>query len=150
MIGYVFWMQGAPAAGVFDHRRVRGGVLDKVIAGATVLGNLVLGALAATFVSLSMAPSLVVGATSLNIQRDVLDKVLPGLLPLALVVGTWWLLRRRVNPVLLLVASLVVALIGSYPFFGAAPTYVTDKCGSAVFQPYGPCPTPAPSASAAP
>jgi len=142
VIGYVFWMQGYARGRSLIVDVLRGGVLDRVIAGANVLGNLVLGALAATYVTLSIAPSLTVGSTVLNIQRDILDKMLPGLLPLTLVVGTWWLIRRRVNPVLLLVVYLVVAIIGSYPFFGAAPTYVTDKCGSAIFQPYGPCPKP--------
>jgi len=142
VIGYVFWMQGYARGRNLIIDVLRGGVLDRVIAGANVLGNLVLGALAATYVTLSIAPDLAIGNTVLSIQRDILDKMLPGLLPLALVVGTWWLIRRRVNPVLLLVVYLVVAIIGSYPFFGAAPTYVTDKCGSAVFQPYGPCPKP--------
>ncbi len=141
-IGYVFWMQGYARGRSLIIDVLRGGVLDRVIAGANVLGNLVLGALAATYVTLAIAPDLTVGNTVLNIQRDILDKMLPGLLPLALVVGTWWLIRRRVNPVLLLVVYLVVALIGSYPLFGPAPTYVTDKCGSAIFQPYGPCPKP--------
>jgi PTS system mannose-specific IID component len=141
-IGYVFWMQGYARGRSLIVDVLRGGVLDRVIAGANVLGNLVLGALAATYVTLSIAPSLTVGNTVLNIQRDILDKMLPGLLPLTLVVGTWWLIRRRVNPVLLLVVYLVVALVGSYPFFGEAPAYVTDKCGSAIFQPYGPCPKP--------
>jgi len=143
VIGYAFWMQGYARGRGLIVDVLRGGVLDRVIAGANVLGNLVLGALAATYVTLSIAPSLTVGGTVLNIQRDILDKMLPGLLPLTLVVGTWWLIRRRVNPVLLLVVYLVVAIIGSYPFFGAAPTYVTDQCGSAIFQPYGPCPKPA-------
>ena len=142
VIGYAFWMQGYARGRSLIVDVLRGGVLDRVIAGANVLGNLVLGALAATYVTLSIAPSLTVGGTVLNIQRDILDKMLPGLLPLTLVVGTWWLIRRRVNPVLLLVVYLVVAIIGSYPFFGAAPTYVTDQCGSAIFQPYGPCPKP--------
>jgi PTS system mannose-specific IID component len=142
VIGYVFFMQGYARGRSLIVDVLRGGVLDRVIAGANVLGNLVLGALAATYVTLSIAPSLTVGNTVLNIQRDILDKILPGLLPLTLVVGTWWLIRRRVNPVLLLVVYLVVAIVGSYPFFGEAPGFVTDKCGSAIFQPYGPCPKP--------
>ena len=142
-LGYVFWMQGYARGRSLIVDVLRGGVLDRVITGANVLGNLVLGALAATYVVLWIAPTITVGSASLSIQTDILDKILPGLLPLAVVMGTWWLLRRRVNPILLLVVFLVVALVGSYPFFGPAPTYVTDQCGSALFQPYGPCPSPA-------
>lgn len=149
-IAYVFWMQGYARGRGLIVDILRGGQLGQVVTGASVLGNIVLGALGATFVSLWLAPTVTVSSAYLNLQRDLLDKVLPGLLPLALIMGTWWLLRRRVSPITLLVIYLVVALIGSYPLFGEAPQYLTDRCGSAVFQPYGPCPTPAPSASPAP
>ena len=43
---------------------------------------------------------------------------------------------------MLLVAYLVIALVGSIPFFGPAPVFVTDQCGSAILQPYGPCAPP--------
>lgn len=148
-IGYVFFMQGYARGRGLIVDILRGGRLTQVVAGASVLGNIVLGALGATFVSLWLAPTVTIGSTYLELQRDLIDKVLPGMLPLALILGTWWLLRRRVSPVLLLVIYLVAALVGSYPFFGPAPQYVTDKCGSAVFQPYGPCPTPSPSTSPA-
>ena len=149
-IAYVFWMQGYARGRGLIVDILRGGRLGQVVSGASVLGNIVLGALGATFVSLWLAPTVTVGNAYLNLQRDLLDKVLPGALPLALIMGTWWLLRRRVSPITLLVVYLVVALVGSYPLFGEPPTYVTDKCGSAVFQPYGPCPSPSPSPSAAP
>jgi PTS system mannose-specific IID component len=149
-IAYVFWMQGYARGRGLIVDILRGGQLAQVVTGASVLGNIVLGALGATFVSLWLAPTLAVSSAYLNLQHDLFDKVLPGMLPLALIMGTWWLLRRRVSPIALLVVYLAVALIGSYPLFGEAPQYLTDKCGSAVFQPYGPCPTPAPSPSAAP
>jgi len=149
-IAYVFWMQGYARGRGLIVDILRGGRLGQVVSGASVLGNIVLGALGATFVSLWLAPTVTVSNAYLNLQRDLFDKVLPGMLPLALIMGTWWLLRRRVSPITLLVVYLVVALVGSYPLFGAEPTYVTDKCGSAVFQPYGPCPSPSPAASAAP
>jgi PTS system mannose-specific IID component len=149
-IAYVFWMQGYARGRGLIVDILRGGRLGQVVSGASVLGNIVLGALGATFVSLWLAPTVVVGSAYVELQRDLFDKVLPGLLPLAIIMGTWWLLRRRVSPIALLVAYLVVALVGSYPFFGEAPQYVTDKCGSAILQPYGPCPSPTPSASTAP
>ena len=149
-IAYVFWMQGYARGRGLIVDILRGGRLGQVVSGASVLGNIVLGALGATFVSLWLAPTVTVSNAYVNLQRDLLDKVLPGMIPLALIMGTWWLLRRRVSPITLLVLYLVVALVGSYPLFGGAPTYVTDKCGSAVFQPYGPCPSPSPAASSAP
>ena len=60
-----------------------------------------------------------VGATNINIQTDILDRIFPGLLGLGLVLLTWWLLRRGISPVTLLIAYLVIAIVGSIPFFGS-------------------------------
>jgi PTS system mannose-specific IID component len=158
-IAYFSWMQGWSRGREFVTDTLRSGTLDRLISGATVLGNVVLGALAASFVLVNIAPTISVGVggdvsfgqypaagaggTQLNIQADLLDKILPGLLPLGLVLLSWWLLRRGMNPIRLLVIYLVIALAGSFPFFGPSPNYVTDACGSAVFQPYGACVKPA-------
>lgn len=141
-IAYTAYMQGWVRGREFVTDTLRSGALDRLIVGASVLGNLVLGALAATFVAVFIAPTLTVGAQSLNIQTDIIDKIMPGLLPLALVLLTWWLLKRGMNPIRLLVVYLAIALIGAFPFFGPSPNFVTDQCGSAVFQPYGACPKP--------
>jgi PTS system mannose-specific IID component len=144
-IGYFAYTQGYYRGRGFVTDILRSGVMDRVITGASVLGNLVLGALAATFVAVYIAVPINVGATNLNIQTDILDRIFPGFLGLGLVLLTWWLLRRGVSPITLLVAYLVIAIVGSIPFFGPAPTFVTDQCGSAIFQPYGPCTPPAPA-----
>ena len=145
-ISYFLFTQGYYRGRSFVTDILRSGVMDKIVTGARVLGNIVLGALAAQFITLYLAPTLTINGTSLNLQTDILNKIMPGLLPLALVLGSWYLVRRRVSPILLLGVFLVAALIGSYPFFGAAPqTVAGDNCGSAIFSPYGPCVAPAPS-----
>jgi PTS system mannose-specific IID component len=159
-IAYFAWMQGWERGRTFVTDTLRSGTLDRLISGATVLGNIVLGALAASFVLVNIAPTFSVGVggdihfgpyqaadfqgTQLSLQADFLDKILPGLLPLALVLLTWYLLRRGVGALRLLVLYLVIALVGSFPFFGPSPNFVTDSCGSAIFQPYGTCTKPVP------
>ena len=146
-VSYFLFTQGYYRGRTFVTDVLRSGLMDKIVVGATVLGNMVLGALAAQFVTLFLAPTITVTGTSINLQTGILDKIMPGLLPLAVVLTCWYLLRRRVSPILLLVVFLIVALVGSFPFFGPAPQYVTGSCGSAIFQPYGPC---APAATVAP
>ncbi|TAK00189.1 MAG: PTS system mannose/fructose/sorbose family transporter subunit IID [Chloroflexota bacterium] len=157
-IAYFTYMQGWIRGREFVTDTLRSGRLDRLISGASVLGNVVLGALAASFVAVNLAPTIGVGVggelsfgpfpaegtggTQLNIQTDILDKILPGLLPLGLVLLTWWLLKRGLNPIRLLVIYLVIALVGAFPFFGPQPNFVTDSCGSAIFQPYGKCAAP--------
>ena len=159
-LAYFTWMQGWKRGREFVTDTLRSGALDRLISGATVLGNIVLGALAASFVALNIAPTFSVGVggelsfgqypafgvggTQLNIQHDLLDKILPGLLPLGLVLLSWWLLKRGWNPIRLLVVYLVIAIVGSFPFFSMSnqPKYVTDQCGAALLQPYGACTAP--------
>lgn len=142
-IAYNAWMQGYYRGRTFVTDVLRSGVLDRIITGATVLGNIVLGALAAQFVAVYVAFPINIGETHLNIQTDILDKIYPGMLGLGLVLLTWWLLRRGYSPIRLLIIFVVISMIGSIPFNGPAPNYVTDACGSSILQPYGPCQPPA-------
>lgn len=141
-VGYFFYTQGYKQGRTFVTSVLKSGLMDKVIMGASVLGNLVLGALTAKFVHVYVGWTVTAGDTQVRIQQDVLDKIMPGLLPLALVILTWWLLKRGWHPIKLLVIYVVVCIVGAIPFMGPAPQYITDACGSSILQPYGPCPDP--------
>ncbi len=138
-IGFTAYTQGYYRGRTMVSSIFKSGLMDKVIVGASVLGNLVLGALAAKFVMLFVAPTIQVGGSVLHLQQDLFDKILPGMLPLALVVLSWWLLTRGMSPIRLLIIYLIFCILGAIPIFGPAPQFVTDQCGSAIFQPYGPC-----------
>jgi mannose/fructose/N-acetylgalactosamine-specific phosphotransferase system component IID/mannose/fructose/N-acetylgalactosamine-specific phosphotransferase system component IIC len=153
-IGYTAWMQGYLRGRTFVTELLRSGTIDRVLVGAGVLGNLVLGALAASFVTIHLAPTVTIARAQLNIQASVLDPVFPGLLPLGLVLLTWWLLRRRVSPLALLAAYLVFSILAAYPFFGPgqanANDYSYEACTSSLLHPFAPCGTPPPSLAPAP
>jgi len=149
-IGYTAWMQGYARGRTFVTDILRSGTIDRVLVGAGVLGNMVLGALAAKFVVVNLAPTITISGAQLNIQAAVLDPLFPGALALGLVVLTWWLLRR-VNPLVLLAIFLVGSILAAYPFFGPgqsnAGDYSYQACTSSLLHPYAPCGAPpAPSA----
>ncbi len=101
----------------------------------------------------------------------MLDPIFSGLLPLSIVLLTWWLLRR-VSPLWLVVGYLALSIVAAYPFFGPgqstdfSPQAQYQVCTSSILHPYFPCgappaapspsaaassaPSPAPSVSAAP
>jgi len=141
-ISYFAYTQGYYRGRNFVTDVLRSGALDRIITGAGVLGNMVLGALAAQFVGVFWAYPIIIGSTHLNVQTDILDKIYPGLLGLGLVLLTWWLLKRRVSPIALLIVYLLVSLVAAIPFNGPAPQYVTGACGSSILAPYGPCQPP--------
>jgi PTS system mannose-specific IID component len=153
-IGYTAWMQGYARGRSFVTDILRSGTIDRVLVGAGVLGNMVLGALAAKFVVVNLAPTVSIYGAQINLQSTILDPIFPDALALGLVVMTWWLLRR-INPLALLAIYLVFAMLSSFPFFGPGQANANDysygACTSSLLHPYSPCgappaPTAAPSA----
>ncbi|HMM83675.1 MAG TPA: PTS system mannose/fructose/sorbose family transporter subunit IID [Terrimesophilobacter sp.] len=144
-VTYIMYTQGYKQGRSFVTSVLKSGLMDKVILGASVLGNIVLGGLTAQFVKVYVGWTVHAGETTVRVQQDVLDKILPGLLPLGLVVLTWWLLMRGWHPIKLLVIYVIVCVVGAIPFMGPEPHYITDACGSSILQPYGPCPDPVPA-----
>jgi PTS system mannose-specific IID component len=157
-IGYTAWMAGYSRGRMFVLEMLRSGTIDRVLVGAGVLGNLVLGALAAKYVTVYLATTISVAGAQMNLQASLLDPVFPGVLALGLVLLIWWLLRR-VNPLVILAAMLVFSILAAYPFFGpdqqSQYDYSYQACTSSLLHQYYPCgapPTPslAPTPSAAP
>jgi len=149
MIGlaYFFWFQGYDRGREGVTALLRSGALDRLVLGAGALGNLVLGALAYQFVHVYVTLTLLVGDGHFELN-ELLDSIMPALLPLLFTLLTWWLLaRRRVSPILLLVVYIVVAMVGAYPLFSGAvdPTF---QCPSILHEFYQPdcIPPPAPPA----
>jgi len=146
-IGYVAWTQGYRRGRSVVIDLLRSGAIDRVLVGAGVLGNFVLGALAARFVVAYLAPTVTIAGASLNLQAGLLDPVFAGLLPLSIVLATW-LLIKRVNPLWLVLGFLVFSIVAAYPFFGPDHTTSSDPmaqyrvCTSSLLHPYYPCGAP--------
>jgi PTS system mannose-specific IID component len=145
-IGYTAWMQGYHRGRSFVTEILKSGTIDRVLIGAGVLGNMVLGALAATYIVVNLAPTVSIAGAQMNLQAAVIDPLFPGALALGLVVMTWWLLKRRVSPLALLSAYLVISIIAAYPFFGPgqqnAGDYSYQACTSSLLHQYSPCGAP--------
>jgi PTS system mannose-specific IID component len=113
-ISYFTWMQGYRWGKVAVERILRAGLLHPLTEGATVLGLTVVGALTATAVQLTTKMSVSVGPQTVNIQTDVLDKILKGVLPLGLTLLIWWLLAKKVSPLRVVAILFVVGLVGTW------------------------------------
>lgn len=81
----------------------------------TMLGGIVIGAVAATWVSVQTSFTLIAkGATEpyLNLQKT-LDSVYPGFLTAAFVMLCWYLLaKRKMSPIKVMLLLVVIALVG--------------------------------------
>lgn len=92
------------------------GVLNKILELVSIVGLMVVGSMAVGNISYNL--SLVawtvkneVGEVAFNLQANVFDALLPGLLPLGLVLGVWALLKKRVKPVVIILLMFVLAFL---------------------------------------
>ncbi|TMN21492.1 PTS system mannose/fructose/sorbose family transporter subunit IID [Lentibacillus cibarius] len=87
---------------------------QQVSRAASIVGLSVVGGLIATYVSFQIDYVWKSGETELNIQTDVLDKIMPAMLPLAYTLLIYWLLKKGRSPLTLIGLTVVVGLIGSF------------------------------------
>jgi PTS system galactosamine-specific IID component len=80
---------------------------------AGVLGVLVVGALIPSYVGFAFNEKLVLpGGVAV---QAIFDSVIPNLLPLALVLFFYWLIKKKnINSIQLIIAILIVSIIGAY------------------------------------
>ena len=72
-----------------------GNLLNNLTDAATLLGVFVIGGLIPTVVNVIVPFKLTIGKKSLAIQADMLDQILPALVPIALVALAYWLRGRK-------------------------------------------------------
>ena len=83
-----------------------------------MIGTMVIGAVAATWVNITTAMTLPGGGA----LQGTLDGIFPKLLPLGFTLLCWWLMaKKKVSPIVTMLILLAVAFIGAaVGFFGAA------------------------------
>lgn len=73
---------------------LEGGWIKQLIMGSGILGLFMVGALTASSVSLSIPIAFSMGGTETTVQA-ILDSILPGLLPLTLVIGIYGYFKKK-------------------------------------------------------
>ncbi len=115
--GWFLWWQGYKQGRAAVTNILKSGTLNRVISGAGVLGNFIMGALVVQFVSLSTSVGFMIGGASFELQ-PIIDSFMPNLLPLLLVLLIWWLLaKKNVSPTIIMSVIILVGVLGSYPLW---------------------------------
>ncbi|OXT08927.1 PTS mannose transporter subunit IID [Thermoanaerobacterium thermosaccharolyticum] len=95
---------------------MRGNRLQKLTEGAAILGLFVMGALVSkwTTINVPVVVSKVVtnGKTVTTTVQDILDQLLPGLLPLLLTFATMSLLKKKVNATWIIFGFFAIGILG--------------------------------------
>ena len=85
---------------------------DKLGRAANIIGLGVLGSMTAAFVKVSTPLVVTAGAAHVNVQTDLLDRILPNALPLALVWFMFWLVQKGKSPSALIFGTLALGVVG--------------------------------------
>lgn len=88
--------------------------VKKAIEGLSVLGLYMMGILAANYVKVSSSLKFSLSGRKFNIQ-EILDQIVPGILPLAVVMGIYWFYTKKglkVTQALLWLTAILIILAG--------------------------------------
>lgn len=85
----------------------------KISRAASIVGLAVVSALIANIVKLNIVAEFDIGGVLFNPQIDLLDKIMPALLPLLYTFGCYRLLKKGKNPLVVISITVVIGLLGS-------------------------------------
>ncbi len=88
----------------------------KLSRAATILGTTVIGALAASYVHITLLPTIKINdQVTISIQTAFIDKIFPNLLPLVYVFSMFYFIRvKKVSPTILILFTIVFTIVCSY------------------------------------
>lgn len=89
------------------------GLTDKVFRGAAILGLLVIGGMVSSLVSINLAPAIGSGDSTILIN-DVINDIMPKMLPLLTTLALYTLLRRGAKTNVLLLGIIAISILGTF------------------------------------
>lgn len=90
------------------------GMIHELIEGTGIMGLFMMGALSAQYVSLTIPLEFGVGAGNTIVVQEILDSIVPGLLPLAVVFGLYFLVKsKKFNYSVISLGTIAICILGS-------------------------------------
>lgn len=87
------------------------GLMDKVLMAAGILGIMVIGAMCKDMVYTGIALNVGSGDTAQPLQ-EILDGIMPGMIGLSVTWIYYWLLSKKANPLVLILGTMVLGIVG--------------------------------------
>ena len=89
------------------------GLMQKIMACVGIVGVMVVGAMSKDMFWASLPIAIGQGDSAQTLQ-DILDGIMPGMLGMAAFWLYYWLLSKKINPMVLILCTMVVGIIGAY------------------------------------
>lgn len=117
-ISFTMWTNGYKFGKKAVEEILKGGKINKVIEAASLLGTLVMGGLVGRFVNIQAFINFKMGKVNFSLQKDLLDKLMPGLIPLVLTLWILHLVKKGVSPIklmgILILLGAVTGILGIF------------------------------------
>lgn len=111
-MGYAMYMMGYKQGKNAIVKILSAGTLNRITEAFSIVGLMVVGNMAATRVNIKTPIAFKVGEVGINLQ-NILNSLLPGMLPLIATLLVWKLLSKKVKPTYIIVIIFVVGVITS-------------------------------------
>jgi len=95
------------------HRVQKSGMMESLTYGASIIGLMVVGAMAASMINITIPISFGGGEAKTGVQ-DIINNIMPCLLPLISFGIVYWLLGRKVKPLTIIGGMALVGILGSW------------------------------------
>lgn len=110
LLGYYGTVLGYESGNKYLAKLYQEGIMDRVMQFASIVGLAVVGGMVASMVSITTPLTFTTGGTELVLQ-DMLDSIIPKLLPLAFTLGIYGLIQKKVNTNVLLLGIVICGII---------------------------------------
>ena len=88
-------------------------MMDKLMYAAGILGIMVIGTMSKDMVWTGISLQIGSGDTAVTLQ-SVFDQIMPGLVGISVTWFYYWLLKKKINPVLIILGTIIVGILGVY------------------------------------
>jgi mannose PTS system EIID component len=95
-------------------RILGGGLMDTVATAASIVGLVVAGVMTVNYVSVSTPITFTAGKATVALGKDILNVIVPGLLPLVVTMATWQALRRKVKAPTIILVIFIIGFVGGW------------------------------------
>ena len=97
----------------FLQRIQKSGMMESLTYGASIIGLMVVGAMTASMIDITIPLSFGAGEAKTQVQ-DIINDILPCMLPLVSFGIVYWLLGRKVKPLSIIGGMALVGILGSW------------------------------------
>lgn len=110
-LSYANFMFGYRAGSEAIMEFLEKGTLKKILRGASVMGCMVMGGLIVNYVKVTCGIELVSSVSTFSIQKDFLDNIMPSILPLAVTMLVYGLLKKRWTSIKVIVLIIALSVV---------------------------------------